>query len=263
MSEETSKPQDEVKPELTKKEKFKKEAKSIFWIILLVFGFRSTFFEPFKIPSGSMIPTLLIGDFILVNKFSYGFKVPFTDMFGDPVYITGPDKPERGDVIVFKYPRDPDINFIKRVVGLPGDKIHIIDKRVYVNDEPIDMDVMDGKEIMDDMDEKYKEYNFKFYKTETGDHTHVVQTHEDNHFNAHFPPRVVPQDMYFVMGDNRDFSADSRAWGFVPFGHIKGRALFVWFSFSMDMPWSHQDETWMFRPWRIGTVIDDAPGLDD
>ena len=94
---------------VSKKQKFVKEMKSIILIIVSVLAFRSVFFEPFKIPSGSMIPTLLIGDFILVNKFSYGFKVPFSDWFSDPTYITGPGKPERGDVIVFKYPENPDL----------------------------------------------------------------------------------------------------------------------------------------------------------
>ncbi len=247
---------------LTKKEKFKKEAKSIFWIIFLVLGFRSVFFEPFKIPSGSMIPTLLIGDFILVNKLAYGLKVPFSDWFGDPVYISEPGKPKRGDVIVFKYPRDPSLNYIKRVVGLPGDTLEMVDKIVYINDEPLKMEEFEGKEIMDDMDEKYKSFNFKFYKSIIGEHTHVLQVNEDNVYTADFPKIRIPDGMYFAMGDNRDFSSDSRRWGFVPFENIKGRALLVWFSLSIPFPWSHEDESFMFRPWRIGTMIDDAPGLD-
>jgi len=246
---------------LTKKEKFKKEAKSIFWIVFLVLGFRSMFFEPFKIPSGSMIPTLLIGDFILVNKMSYGVKVPFSDWFSDPIYITGPSGPERGDVIVFKYPKNPDLNYIKRVVGLPGDTIQVIDKRVFVNDVPIVEEDFNGVEIMDDMDEKYKRFNFKFFKTKTGNHTHIAQIHEDNAFTADFPRITVPDNHYFAMGDNRDFSSDSRMWGFVPFENIKGRAFLVWFSLSIPFPWSHEDESFKFRPWRIGTVIDNSPGM--
>ena len=248
--------------QLSRKEKFKKEAKSIFWIIFLVLGFRSVFFEPFKIPSGSMIPTLLIGDFILVNKFSYGFKVPFSDWFTDPVYITGPGKPERGDVIVFKYPKDENLNYIKRVVGLPGDTVQVIDKVVYINNEPIPYESFDGTKIMDDMDEKYKRFNFKFFKTNTGKHTHITQVHEDNVFTAEFPLVTVPAGKYFAMGDNRDFSSDSRSWGFVPFENIKGRAILVWFSLSMPMPWSPADETLQFRPWRMGNMIDDSPGLN-
>ncbi|MEX0799081.1 MAG: signal peptidase I [Bacteriovoracaceae bacterium] len=240
---------------VSSRKKFVKEFKSIIIIVVTVLAFRSSFFEPFKIPSGSMIPTLLIGDFILVNKFAYGFKVPFSDWFGDPTYITGPEKPERGDVIVFKYPKNPDLNYIKRVVGLPGDTVQIIDKVVYVNDEPIPVEPMDGSEIMEDMDEKFKRFNFKFFETKTGDHEHITQVDEDNIYIANFNKILVPEGKYFVMGDNRDFSADSRIWGFVPFANIKGEAILIWFSLSFPWPWSEEDETFKFRPWRIGTVI--------
>ncbi|MCE3012129.1 MAG: signal peptidase I [Proteobacteria bacterium] len=241
----------------SKMEKFKKEAKSFTFIILSVLIFRSVLFEPFKIPSGSMIPTLLIGDFILVNKFSYGFKVPFSDWFSDPTYITGPGKPERGDVVVFKYPQEVSLNYIKRVVGLPGDTIEIIEKVVYVNGQPIEMKEIEGTKILSDMDEKYKRYNFKFFETKTGNHTHVAQVDQDNIFNANFYKITVPQNHYFVMGDNRDFSADSRSWGFVPFGHIKGKAFLIWFSLSFPWPWGgDEQENFAFRPWRIGKLID-------
>lgn len=247
----------EEEPEkLSAGKKFAKEFKSIVLIVVAVLAFRSTFFEPFKIPSGSMIPTLMIGDFILVNKFSYGFKVPFTDWFGDPVYVTGPDKPDRGDIIVFKYPKNPDLNYIKRVVGLPGDTVQIIDKVVYVNDEPIPVEEIGGEEIMEDMDEKFKRFNFKFFETKTGGHDHVTMVDEDNVYIANFNKIVVPEDRYFVMGDNRDFSADSRIWGFVPFENIKGEAVMIWFSLSFPWPWSQEDETFKFRPWRIGTMIE-------
>lgn len=249
-------------PTLTRKQKFKKEAKSIFWIIFLVLGFRSIFFEPFRIPSGSMIPTLMIGDFILVNKFSYGLKVPFSDWFSDPVYITSAGAPDRGDVIVFKYPRDPNINFIKRVIGLPGDTVEVVNKVIYINDKPIQTTSLDGKEIMDDMDEQYKRFNFDFFKTQTGEHVHVTQVHKDNGYNADYPKRTIGEGEYFVMGDNRDFSSDSRAWGIVPFENIKGRAILVWFSLSIPLPWSSDEESFKFRPWRIGTLIDNAPGLN-
>lgn len=245
------------KKKLTKSEKFKKEAKSFTLIVFSVLMFRSMFFEPFKIPSGSMIPTLLIGDFILVNKFSYGFKVPFTDWFGDPIYMTGPEKPKRGDVIVFKYPNDTSLNYIKRVIALPGETVEMIDKVVYVNGKAIDTNQVDGTEIMEDMDDKYKNYNFKFYETYTGDATHISQVDQDNFFSANFYRYTVPENNYFVMGDNRDFSADSRSWGPVPFGHIKGKAIAVWFSLSFPWPWSQDEqETFKFRPWRIGTLID-------
>lgn len=240
----------------SRKKKILKEVKSIFFIILIVLSFRSVFFEPFKIPSGSMIPTLLIGDFILVNKFSYGFKVPFSDWYGDPTYITGPDSPKRGDVIVFKYPKDTSLNYIKRVIGLPGDEIEIVDKVVYVNDKAVATTEIDGKKIMEDMDPKFERYNFKFYKTKTGSHEHITQIDEDNFYNANYYKVKVPEGKYFVMGDNRDFSADSRIWGFVPFGHIKGKAIMVWFSLSFPWPWENSSNGATFRPWRIGNLIE-------
>ncbi|HLT22622.1 MAG TPA: signal peptidase I [Bacteriovoracaceae bacterium] len=239
-----------------RKKKIIKEVKSFVVIILSVLAFRSVLFEPFKIPSGSMIPTLLIGDFILVNKFAYGFKVPFSDWFSDPTYLTGPKAPERGDVIVFKYPKDPSLNYIKRVIGLPGDTVEVIDKVVYVNNEPITTVSIDGKEIMDDMDERYKSYDFDFLETQTGDAQHITQIDKGNDYFANFYKITVPKDQYFVMGDNRDFSADSRRWGTVPFGHIKGKAIMIWFSLSVPWPGSEDEqETWKFRPWRIGKMI--------
>ncbi len=241
---------------LTKKEKFKKEAKSISIIVVTVLIFRSVFFEPFRIPSGSMIPTLMIGDFILVNKFAYGFKVPFTDisLFGidsDPIYLFGQSTPKRGDVVVFKYPSDPSINYIKRVVGLPGDSIEIREKRVFINDAPIDQKEIDGQEIMSDMDEKFKNYNLKFYEAKTGEHSHNIQQDIDNYYKTDYEKRVIPEGKYFVMGDNRDFSYDSRFWGYVDHKLIKGEAILVWF--SLIFPFG--EDSFKFRPWRIGTII--------
>lgn len=241
---------------LSKKEKFKKEAKSISIIVITVLIFRSVLFEPFRIPSGSMIPTLMIGDFILVNKFAYGFKLPFSDisLFGidsDPVYLFGEDAPKRGDVVVFKYPSDPSINYIKRVIGLPGDSVEIREKRVFINDQPIDQVEIDGREIMSDMDEKFKNYNLKFYKANTGEHDHTIQQDIDNYYKTDYEKRVIPEGKYFVMGDNRDFSYDSRYWGYVDHKHIKGEAILVWF--SLIFPFG--EDSFKFRPWRIGKMI--------
>jgi signal peptidase I len=240
----------------SRKSKVIKEIKSIGLILTVVLVFRSVFFEPFRIPSGSMIPTLMIGDFILVNKFSYGFKVPFSDLslFGinlNPIYIFGKSNPDRGDVIVFKYPQDPSINYIKRVVGVPGDKIEIRNKVVYINGTAIKADEVDGKPIMDDMDDKFKNYKLKFYKVKTGAAEHIVQQDSDNYYKTDYQPKTIPKDKFFVMGDNRDFSYDSRFWGFVKREQVKGRALFVWF--SMIFPFG--DDAFKFRPWRIGSLI--------
>jgi signal peptidase I len=242
--------------ELTKKQKFVKEAKSLSIILLCVLIFRSVFFEPFRIPSGSMIPTLMIGDFILVSKFSYGFKVPFSDFsFGginlNPIYLFGESEPKRGDVVVFKYPKEPDVNYIKRVVGLPGDEIKIVNKVVYINNEPIQTVAVDGKAIMEDMDDKFKEYDLEFLEAQTGEAKHYIQQDLGSSYKVDFEPMRIPEKSYFVMGDNRDFSYDSRFWGFVPHENIKGRALFVWF--SLIIPGG--ENPFKFRPWRIGTAI--------
>jgi len=241
--------------ELTKKQKIIKEVKSIFWILVLVLTFRSVFFEPFRIPSGSMIPTLMIGDFNLVNKMSYGFKVPFSDYWTDPTYLFGKSNPERGDVVVFKYPKDTSINYIKRVVGLPGDTIEIKRKVIYINGKPLNVTKINGtdeaKEIMDDMDEKFKRYDLAIYRAQTGEHSHIIQQDKDNYYKTSYEKRVVPKGKFFVMGDNRDFSYDSRFWGFVPHEYIKGKAILVWF--SLILPFSDHDVK--FRPWRIGNMI--------
>lgn len=237
---------------LSKKDKFIKETKSIFWIVLLVLAFRSIFFEPFRIPSGSMIPTLLIGDFILVNKLAYGVKVPFSDWYTDPVYIYKRDMPKRGDIIVFKYPKDPNINYIKRVVGVPGDTVEMIDKVIYVNGKKIDMKEIPGKKIMEDMDDKFRGYNLSFYKVKNGEHTHTIMQDVDNTYKVDYEKRTVPEGKFFVMGDNRDFSYDSRFWGFVPFENIKGEAMFIWF--NLIIPFL-DNNPFKIRPWRIGTLL--------
>lgn len=247
--------EDSIAP-VSRKEKVVKEVKSITLILTVVLVFRSVFFEPFRIPSGSMIPTLMIGDFILVNKFSYGFKVPFSDlsMFGvnlNPIYMFGESDPTRGDVIVFKYPKDPSINYIKRVVGVPGDRIEIKNKVVFINGEPINAKEVSGKAIMEDMDEKFKNYNLKFYKVKTGEAEHIIQQDSDNYYKTDYQQKTIPKDRFFVMGDNRDFSYDSRFWGFVKREQVKGRALFVWF--SMIFPFG--EDSFKFRPWRIGSLI--------
>ena len=236
---------------LTRKQRIIREGKQLALILVIVFAFRSICFEPFRIPSGSMIPTLMIGDFILVNKFAYGFKVPFSDWFTNPVYLWKREPPKHGDVIVFKYPRDESLNYIKRVVGVPGDEVEIKNKVVYVNGVELKMDEFPGDKISKDMDDKFSQYNLKYFHTTNGRHNYVVMVDADNYFISDYPKHVVPPGNYFVMGDNRDFSADSRAWGYVPFENIKGEALFVWF--SLILPFGEND--FKFRPWRIGTSI--------
>jgi signal peptidase I len=230
-----------------------KEIKSFSLIVLLVFVFRSIVVEPYRIPTGSMIPTLMIGDFILVNKFAYGIKVPFSDVFSDPIYIKEAEKPKRGDIIVFKYPKDPSINYVKRVVGIPGDEVEIVNKVLFVNGEPIAMEEFEGKEIMDDMDDRFKQYKLKFFHSQfEGSQKFVIQLDSEGFYRVDFPKTKVPDGQYFALGDNRDFSQDSRYWGFVPFENVKGRVLAVWL--SIVFPSSESD--FKFRWWRIGKLID-------
>ncbi len=242
--------------------------------IIAILAFRASVYEPYKIPTGSMIPTMLIGDFILVNKFKYGFKLPFSHLKDEAIYLTGPHPVKRGDIIVFKYPHDTNINYVKRVVGIPGDELEYINKTLYINGVAQEKVVHDGRIIQKDMDVKYTglnqstgdAYDFKFYKVKTGDVEHVIQIDDNmpdvNNFDRAMlgdtNKVIVPDEQYVVIGDNRDFSADSRYWGFVPFKHIKGSAQAVWFAVNLpfNWPWENIDNPrYSFRPWRIGTVL--------
>ncbi|EQC44856.1 signal peptidase I [Bacteriovorax sp. BSW11_IV] len=241
---------------LSRKEAIKKEIKTISLIVFIILVFRSSFFEPFRIPSGSMIPTLMIGDFILVNKFSYGFKLPFSDFTFfdinfDPIVLFGKERPNRGDVIVFKFPKDTSTNYVKRVIGLPGDEIEIKDKIIYVNGNQLKTEEISGADFLSDMDENFKVYNLKFFKSQIGDHSHIIQQDSDNYYTNFYDKTIIPEGTYFVMGDNRDFSHDSRFWGFVPESYIKGKAIYVWF--SMVLPFSGQE--FKLRLSRVGKEI--------
>lgn len=210
---------------------------SFFPVILVVFGLRSFLVEPFKIPSGSMIPTLLVGDFILVNKYAYGVRLP---VLNKKVIEVG--SPQRGDVMVFRYPEDPSLDYIKRVVGLPGDRIAYLDKRLTINGVAVPM-----SEREDFLDKDRLIYTPRFAE-KLGDVEHEILIEpavppfirqvaqfpfRDNcHYNASGVVCEVPPGHYFMMGDNRDNSRDSRFWGFVPDENIVGRAFFVWFNFS-------------------------------
>lgn len=210
---------------------------SFFPVILIVFVLRSFIVEPFKIPSGSMIPTLLIGDFIAVNKFTYGIRLPVINK-----KVIDLNLPQRGDVVVFRYPPDPSLDYIKRVVGVPGDKVAYQSKRLSINGQMVAIE-RDG----DYFDAERMFYTPRFVE-KLGDVGHQVLVEEESPgFVPHvmqFPHRdkclynnegvicEVPDGHYFVMGDNRDNSQDSRVWGFVPEENLVGKAFFVWFNFS-------------------------------
>jgi len=214
-------------------------ARAFFPVIVVVFLIRSFWVEPFKIPSGSMKPTLLVGDFILVNKYTYGIRLPVLDR---KIVDVGPL--HRGDVVVFRYPADPSVDYIKRVVGLPGDKVVYRDKRLVVNGQPVP-EVPDG--FYTDAELSY--LRLPVYMETLGTHRHQIMTvpgqppvdlaqvrqfpHRDNcEYNDEGFSCTVPAGEYFMMGDNRDQSSDGRYWGFVPDENIKGRAFLIWMNFG-------------------------------
>ncbi|MEK7286132.1 MAG: signal peptidase I [Nitrospirota bacterium] len=196
---------------------FREYAETLVIAIVLALFIRTFVVQAFKIPSGSMIPTLAIGDHILVNKFIYGVRIPFTDKT-----LISVSQPERHDIIVFRFPEDESKDFIKRVVGIPGDVIEIKKKALYINGQV-------------QMDETY------INKPDNEAIPFIVQTRDN------FGPVTVPEDSYFVMGDNRDHSLDSRFWGFVHDSKLKGRAFVIYWSWNSD-------ET-LVRFNRIGKII--------
>jgi len=211
----------------------------LFPVICAVFLMRSFLFEPFKIPSGSMIPTLVVGDLILVNKFHYGIRLPVINQ-----KVIDNNEPQRGDVIVFRYPVNPDLDYIKRVVGLPGDTVAYINKQLTVNGQPVELEA--GSEYYDADSLRYAQQ----YSEKLGNLQHNILIDRDR--PPFVPPQAiedfpmkencsysgegmvcqVPAGHYFVMGDNRDNSQDSRYWGFVPDRNLVGKAFVIWMNFS-------------------------------
>jgi signal peptidase I len=191
-------------------------AKSLLIALVLALFVRTFFVQAYKIPSGSMLETLKIGDHILVEKFLFGTHIPFTDIVVLPI-----KEPKRGDVVVFRYPLDPNLDFIKRIIALPGDTVQGINKDIYVN----------GKRLK----EPYVQHIDNF----------VLPAYISPRDN--FGPLRVPKDSYFAMGDNRDNSKDSRFWGFVPRHNIKGKAMVIYFSWNSENHW--------IRLSRIGRIV--------
>lgn len=209
------------RPEKKKKSVIREYLEALIWAVVLALVIRTWGVQAFKIPSGSMKPTLLIGDHLLVSKSSYGIKLPFSDLVIIPI-----GDPQRGDIVVFRFPEDRDKDFIKRIIGLPGDSVEVKDKAVYIN----------GKKLGDHW----------------GTYTDQVVLPQGTQPRDNFGPVKVPEDKYFVMGDNRDQSYDSRFWfggrgGFVPRDDILGKAFIIY--------WSWTDEGFGVRWNRIGKIL--------
>ena len=209
----------------------------LFPVILVVFVLRSFLFEPFKIPSGSMIPTLRVGDLILVNKFHYGVRLPVIN-----TKIISNNEPQRGDVMVFRYPPQPSLDYIKRVIGVPGDEVAYLNKQLFINGKPVEKSPQPEFYDSDSM-----RYSRQFGEVLNGKHYNTLNDNDRPAFipgASDFPGKdhcrytvegvvcKVPEGHYFMMGDNRDNSLDSRYWGFVPEGNIVGKAFFVWMNFG-------------------------------
>ncbi len=210
-------------------------AKSFFPVLLVVLVLRSFIIEPFRIPSGSMIPTLKIGDFILVNKFSYGIRLPVIHK-----KIVEMGSPETGDVAVFRFPQNPSLDYIKRVIGIPGDRITYVNKTLYVNGTQIELEKV-GSYTRFGAEEPAQNL-LELSESLQGVEHNILISLDRNISNGEW---VVPAGHYFVMGDNRDNSNDSRFWGFVPEENLVGKALLIW------MNWNSGDLAWE----RIGTQI--------
>ncbi|OGA69642.1 MAG: signal peptidase I [Betaproteobacteria bacterium RIFCSPLOWO2_12_FULL_68_20] len=210
---------------------------SFFPVILIVFLLRSFLVEPFKIPSSSMVPTLLVGDFILVNKFTYGIRLPVANS-----KIVEMGRPQRGDVMVFRYPEDPSLDYIKRVVGVPGDRVEYRNKRLTINGVAVPV-----RQTDDYLSRERMQFSRRFVET-LGGAEHQILLDEDAqgsvapsrafpfaancNYNMSGLACTVPPGHYFMMGDNRDNSSDSRVWGFVPDENVVGKAFFIWLNLN-------------------------------
>lgn len=189
--------------------------------ILLVMGVRWALIEPFVIPSGSMIPSLLVHDHILVKKFSFGLKVPFVDK-----WLIRWGTPERGDIVVFKYPENPDVYYIKRLIGLPGDRLEIQAGRITLNGQPLSLQALSVAK---------PEAGFEYFTESNGGVSYPVRfMFAENSGEAEVV--VVPEGHYFFMGDNRDQSSDSRVWGGVKEDYLVGKAWVIWLSCNSTLP---------------------------
>lgn len=213
--------------------------KELVIVVLLMCSVRWAVAEPFLVPSGSMIPTLLIKDYIFVTKFSYGLRIPFTK-----TWLFGPVTPKRGDVVVFRAKDDDFYFMVKRVIGLPGDRLQLVKKdgveALSINgtivgyEQLLQQDSAPNSVVKEDF--SYKDDDFNWYKEHLPEMSHNIQHSQMPTDGEEYPEYVVPEGHLFMMGDNRDRSLDSRAWGSLPMENILGKAQFIWMSCSEDAP---------------------------
>lgn len=226
---------------MEKEESFWDTIKTIFYAILIAVLIRTVWFEPFKIPSGSMYPTLYVGDYLFVSKYTYGYSkhsLPLSlPLFEGRIWESAP---ERGEVVVFKFPQDNKTDFIKRVIGLPGDKIKLENGRLFINGEKVAREEVEDFVLRDEIGnaERYRQY----VETLPNGVKHNILEISDNERYDNMKELEVPQGSYFVMGDNRDRSDDSRVnVGFVPAENLVGKARFLFFSHNQEDAW--------YKPW--------------
>ena len=207
---------------------------SLFPILAFVLIFRSFLIEPYRIPSGSMLPNLVVGDFILVKKYEYGVRLPLSN-----IKIINNNQPNYGDVIVFQYPQDRKINYIKRVVALPGDYIEYIDKQIFINGQKFQLIKTENKTLSSiDLSDNF------LFNEDNKSSQYLIMKNDSRDQNFSYK---VPEKTYFVLGDNRDNSNDSRYWGPVPESHLIGKAFLIWMHFNPNGSYSIVD--------RFGTKI--------